>query len=51
MQTGLSIFVHDNMLREVIMGKQCLLASAAHDPMEKSVGARPTLALAMCGKT
>ena len=38
LQTGLSIFVHDNMLREVIMGKQCLLASAAHDPMEKSVG-------------
>ena len=37
-QTGLSIFVHDNMLREVILGKLCLLEKATHDPMENSVG-------------
>ncbi len=30
--TGLSIFVHDNSLREVILGKQALLAEARADP-------------------
>ena len=30
--TGLSIFVHDNCLREVILGKQALLAEARGDP-------------------
>jgi hypothetical protein len=32
-KTGLSIFVHDNLLREVIMGRQALMQQAMHDPM------------------
>ena len=32
MTTGLSIFVHDNRLREVILGRQALLADAEGDP-------------------
>ncbi len=37
-QTGLSIFVHDNLLREVIMGRQALLKQATHDPPELPEG-------------
>ncbi len=37
-QTGLSIFVHDNLLREVIMGRQALLKQAAHDPPQLPEG-------------
>jgi hypothetical protein len=36
--TGLSVFVHDNLLREVIMGRRALLQHAAFDPPELPEG-------------
>jgi hypothetical protein len=37
-RTGLGVFVHDNLLREVIMGKQALLATATQDPPQLPEG-------------
>jgi hypothetical protein len=41
--TGLSVFVHDNLLREVIMGRQALLRQAEHDPPELPMGSVATI--------
>jgi hypothetical protein len=36
--TGLSLFVHDNSLREVILGKQALYEKPRHDPLVNASG-------------
>ncbi len=41
--TGLSIFVHDNLLREVIMGRQALIRQATHDPPDLPSGSVATI--------
>ncbi len=43
MTTGLSIFVHDNRLREVILGRQALLVEADGDPEILPEGSVATL--------